>query len=287
MQSLQPIVLLVVSDNLYLKHTAVMVASACKAAAPRPIDLYFMAQGASEQNVAIFSKVVRKYVSSFNLIEEKDQSVREPSAGYAHVSTAAFGKIKIIAGLPEHVHRAIYLDGDMVVLGDLQSLMEVDLKGNVIAAVENPGYSGWDRSGISRESGYFNSGLMVIDVARWKADGCTDRVFECLRELEGKRTTADQEALNLAFNKAWTRLDDSWNYQTHIRPTDATVADVQADARIIHYTGSPKPWHYPKPTRAADSFYRRASKEVNFPHPRIGHYPLEDNLIRWRRLFKK
>lgn len=283
----EPITLLVTSDRLYLKHAAVMLASAARAAGNDQVEVYFMPQGVSDSDVEVFRKVVEKHVSAFHLVNPPPGKYNPPTDGHAHVSTAAFGKIILPNELPSSVKRAIYMDGDMVVLKNLRDLIETDLEGNVVGAVENPGYDKWDRTGISPESGYFNSGLILIDVDRWKEGNYTERVFDCLRQLSGIRTTADQEGLNLAFNRGWKHLDKGWNHQTHVSPLTTTKADVEANAKVIHYTGSPKPWHFPRPKRSEDIFYRQVSKWLRYPTAFILGYPVEDNLKRIKSRIKK
>lgn len=283
----EPITILVTSDRLYLKHAAVMLASAAQSAAPDRVEVYFMPQGVPTEDVDAFRAVVGKYVSAFHLVSPPAGKYNPPSDGHAHVSTAAFGKIILPNELPSTVKRAIYMDGDMVVLKSLRDLVETDLEGNVVAAVENPGYKKWELTGISPESGYFNSGLILIDVDRWKEGNYTERVFECLRKLAGIRTTADQEGLNLAFNRGWKHLDQGWNHQTHVSPLSTTREDVERNAKVIHYTGSPKPWHFPRSKRSEDVFYRNVAKTLRYPTRYFLGYPVEDNLKRLQSRFKK
>ena len=94
--------------------------------------------------------------------------------GAAHLTSTAYARLLIPDLLPAHVRRVIYLDGDVLVRRDLSPLFHVELGDAPVAAVRDfaIGSTTHDWSGV-RESAvprpYFNSGLLVIDVARWRS----------------------------------------------------------------------------------------------------------------------
>ena len=63
-------------------------------------------------------------------------------------------------------NKILYLDCDMIVKGDLKGLWEVDIKDNIIGAVKDNIDGSY--MGIPKEKGYFNSGLMLVDLKKWR-----------------------------------------------------------------------------------------------------------------------
>src|SRR5690606_13107876 len=121
--------------------------------------------------------------------------------------------------LPPQVERVLYLDCDTLVRAPIEELIERDLAGHSIAAVR-------DTRGAHITSGrdlrnnqdlfdvadpYFNAGVVLIDVARWRAANIVDRLEEALTGGVMARIHYDQDFLNLVFKNDWLRLDPRWN----------------------------------------------------------------------------
>ncbi|KAF6155030.1 hypothetical protein GIB67_035777 [Kingdonia uniflora] len=91
--------------------------------------------------------------------------------------------------IPVDVGRIIYLDSDIVVVDDIAKLWGAELDGNVVAAPEychanfTKYFTGafWSDSALAstfdgRKPCYFNTGVMVIDVDKWRKGGYTQKV---------------------------------------------------------------------------------------------------------------
>lgn len=105
----------------------------------------------------------------------------------------------------------------MLVLEDLASLWETPLDQHVLAAAPDTtvpfcsaprGVKGWQTLGIPREAAYFNCGVLMIHLARWRQREVTRRVHQY---LETTRDFLHQEALNAVLWDDWKPLDSRWN----------------------------------------------------------------------------
>ena len=89
------------------------------------------------------------------------------------------------------VERILYLDADTLVRKSLKTLWDVDLGGKCLAAAPDIGFPmGLDET---RRSPYFDSGVMLMDVAKARLD------MKELRKLVSQMKNAkykDQDALN-------------------------------------------------------------------------------------------
>jgi hypothetical protein len=171
--------------------------------------------------------------------------------------------------LPEY-ERVLYLDCDVAPNGGIEEVFGVDLRGQALGAVRD--IQQWftpsrrpaefARAGqVSRR--YLNSGVLLFDCHRWRAEGWTDA---CVRaaadpELALAYVRNDQSALNLALQGQWTELSPVWNWQWTER-TRYFAED--AGARIIHFIGPKKPWRTVSiPPRFAEGY--TAFLRLNFP----------------------
>jgi lipopolysaccharide biosynthesis glycosyltransferase len=153
---------------------------------------------------------------------------------------------------PEDVERVLYLDSDIVVLGGIAPLWRTDLHGALLGAVDIPGsQAGVARLGIPAEHGYFNAGVLIIDLAQWRRTNALGTVLDLLRTYPERILTVDQDALNACFHARRQRLDYRWNViwpffrEPAPLPLPRTQLDaVRREARIIHFNGASKPWSY-------------------------------------------
>jgi lipopolysaccharide biosynthesis glycosyltransferase len=141
--------------------------------------------------------------------------------------------------LSEQEGRILYLDSDMLVLGDLRPLFALPLDGCVIGAVRDPAkphnIAKRNRAiGNAEDAPYLNSGTLLIDIKKWKQDNVGTRCFEYLKS-PGRKEFPDQDALNVVLAGKWKQIDRRWNFtegenrlfsEEHFR-----------QAYIIHFTG--------------------------------------------------
>src|SRR5205085_2677747 len=74
------------------------------------------------------------------------------------------------------------------------------------------GVLGWRRLGIPPGAGFFSSGVMLIDVERWKEQRIEERAIKLLQESpEEAAITFDQSALNAVVAGNWMPLERRWS----------------------------------------------------------------------------
>jgi lipopolysaccharide biosynthesis glycosyltransferase len=163
-----------------------------------------------------------------------------------HISRMTFARFMIPRVIPEGVQRVLYLDADLLVLGDLGPLWDVDLKGAVIGAVLDrildpqlkarlPGLENFPRV-----RDYFNSGVLLIDLDRWRKERISENALQYLTNHPDS-PYADQDALNVACDGLWTALDMRWNFYDHFRTAIVDIPLAESP-KIVHFVGSQKPW---------------------------------------------
>ena len=101
------------------------------------------------------------------------------------ISKMIFARLLIPRLFPETVGRILYLDADLLVLDDLEPLWEVDLEGAAVGAVADAldvplNHGGPGREEMPRVRSYFNSGVLLIDLPRWREKKISERAIEYL-----------------------------------------------------------------------------------------------------------
>lgn len=149
--------------------------------------------------------------------------------------------------------RALYLDADVVVNGDLSPLISLDLKDFYLAAVEDPFFNRHRELELSSTSKYFNSGVMLLNLKKWRKKILSERIIEYAEKNGDNLQFADQCATNAVVNGNWLPLPPRFNQQSFFFnekyleqlecfPTEE-LREALTKPLIIHFTTSSKPWH--------------------------------------------
>jgi lipopolysaccharide biosynthesis glycosyltransferase len=168
-------------------------------------------------------------------------------------SVATFARLFMADYLP-NAERAVYLDSDTIALTDLHELVDLLEPGMLVAGVADGQGDGMVRNidrlqpllpagpGVA-DSPYINAGVLVMDLAAWRAEGITERFAELVATTPLR--FADQDAINAVCAGRIQTLPGRWNTQTHLLASnDRGALGTGADAAgIVHYTSRPKPWH--------------------------------------------
>ncbi|MBW4472279.1 MAG: glycosyltransferase family 8 protein [Stenomitos rutilans HA7619-LM2] len=177
---------------------------------------------------------------------------------------AAYYRLLIPEALPTHLNKVIYLDCDMIVQGNLAELWQLELDDYYALAVQDDyqplvssrggcGLRNYQALGLNPEQPYFNSGLLIINLKKWREEAIGRQVLEFSRQNWMYIQNADQDGLNAVFRGNWGRLDERWNQMPQIytyaswqeSPYDAIAfQSLRETPHIVHYTNAPKPWQH-------------------------------------------
>jgi lipopolysaccharide biosynthesis glycosyltransferase len=146
--------------------------------------------------------------------------------------------------VPPDVERLLYLDTDIIVVNNLRSLYEADLEGKPVAAVYDNYVKTAPQLGIRNEGAYFNSGVLVIDIGKWKDQKVSEKAFDYLMNFPDRINFVDQDALNAVLIGNWKKLDYRFNLLRSYIPDGMSKKeqrDFLKDKVVIHYTLD-RPW---------------------------------------------
>lgn len=287
--STEPIVIVSGADEGYALPLAVTIRSAIDHLADsHRLDIYILDGGIRESSKERLCKSwedPRVRIEWVTVNEEKFK--RLPVS--LHVTPATYLRLAIAEHLPITVRRAIYLDADMLVCRDL-GLLWAEPQGDALAlAVQDYAapyvdaansmasyarahpYLGATRPianfrelNLSPDAEYFNGGMLVIDIHRWRRERLMNRFWDCLSEHREHVLWWDQYALNVVLAGKWRSLDLRWNQGAHlfVYPTaekspfdQATFERLKHDPWIIHFCSPSKPWNYYCHHPAAKAFH--------------------------------
>ena len=106
---------------------------------------------------------------------------------------------------------------------------------------------------MPRVRDYFNAGVLLIDLDRWRKERISEKALEYLAQ-HLQSPYADQDALNFACDGLWKRLDPRWNFQPFYEKRKIADMDSKERPGIVHFVTQAKPWNARLPNVNA-SFY--------------------------------
>ncbi len=262
------------TDDTFALPTTVMIRSvADHARVPKAIDVYVLDCGLTPRSRRKMNASISRAWIKLHFLPVGQEELNGFRVD-GHVSSAAYARLFMGNYLPAGIERVIYIDGDMVALTNVMPLGEMELHGHPMAAVQDPvaglvgqsaqmmHWEGWD---VPRGTHVFNSGLMVLDLPRWRQEGLFERVIQIAREHPDRMKYWDQCALNYVIRGNYLELDPAWNVGQHLYyPPHCHDVIYESDVvercirepNILHYGGTWRPWKGPGRHWREAEFYR-------------------------------
>lgn len=176
-----------------------------------------------------------------------------------YYSKTTYFRMFIAEMFPEY-EKAIYIDSDTVVPGDISELYFHDLKDNYVGAaneqvmIQENVYGEYVEKvlGIDRYH-YFNAGLLLINCEQFRENHVLDQFVDLLHTYNFV-VTQDEDYLNLICKDKVLWLEQPWNTEVF-----GDIAYPESEFKMIHYIMVSKPWHY-EDARYAEQFWKYAKK---------------------------
>ena len=150
--------------------------------------------------------------------------------------------------------RVLYLDSDIILNGSLSDFYYSDLEGAPVGVIRDyctmqtfP-FPYLDES-ISRK--YFNSGVLLIDCAKWRNEGLVNTLLQTVEEYGEQVLYGDQCILNIVLREKAKYYSFAENAQVKYIENikeQCGLSSVNLDKHpiVIHYTTETKPWNCQK-----------------------------------------
>jgi lipopolysaccharide biosynthesis glycosyltransferase len=141
--------------------------------------------------------------------------------------------------------KGIYLDGDIVVPGDISEMYRTELGENLIGAaadhsvVDVPQLAKYIEYGVGVEKHhYINSGVLLMNLRRLREAQLERRFLELLDTYHFECIAPDQDYLNVLCSGKICYLPPCWDAMP------VKDAEPMKEPKLIHYNLFAKPWCY-------------------------------------------
>ncbi len=159
-----------------------------------------------------------------------------------HFHEVIFYRLLIPELFPD-LDRALYLDADILFLASVDELFALDLGAHDLGAVPTHAVAGVPPHLRGELARYYASGLLLMNLPRFRAGNYAERMLEFLRTR--RYEMPDQDALNYVARDC-LELPARWSYETAFfreAVADAALRLEGEAAKIVQFSTGDKPWH--------------------------------------------
>lgn len=268
------------SDDNYARHAGISITSLYDHNQDmEEIHVYLIDDGISEENHHRLDDIARKYGREIHYVPFAPFKKKLTLNNKWELPISAYARLFVEEMVPETVERLLYLDCDTIISDSLRDLWKTDLQGKTIGAVEDVASCVFQPETDSPEPyRYFCSGVILIDMKKWRESHALDRMLCYLDNRQGQVRHHDQTILNGVFWKDCYMLHPRYdaltptfmmsyeNLRAYFKLWDRyyTKQEIRESVKhpaIIHYTSSNvgRPWENSKHPKA--KVYQKYWKE--------------------------
>lgn len=239
------------TDQNYIEHLSVAIYSLLENNKELDFNIYIINSGIDNETYKQLELIASNYNCKLNDVVINDEIFKQLVTNH-HFTSAMYYRLLIPKFIQDD--KVLYLDADIVVNNTIVDLYNTDINDFYIASVENPGFNRHEELQMNKNANYFNSGVMLINVKKWREEELQARVIDFIDNNSNIVKSPDQDGLNAIINGNWKKIQLKYNQQAVIFEknfddkyhcfSQAELKEAKEDPIIIHYTGSSKPWHF-------------------------------------------
>jgi len=231
------------ADNNFFKHLFVTIASIIDNCSDnKKIEILVFDGGIFSKNKEKLKNYCQKFKTKISFLQV-DKKKYNSLKTLDHISEATFYRLEIPKITPKE--KVVYLDCDLIVLGDILQMFDLNLEDKTIGGVS-------DYLLKAKNKKDFNAGVLIIDCANWNKRKYSPKIIKYLLEKGTKLKLGDQEVINEVLVKDKKEIPLVWNRQrsiydlTHkeIGINKKEYINLIRNPKIVHYAGKIKPWDY-------------------------------------------
>ena len=252
-------------DTNYFRGMAVNITSILKNNPGMVFIFHVFAFSITDDSRRRLEDLMKKYDISINihLLHTDILSEFNQFPCFSKHPLGTFIRILIPNLLQGITNKVLYLDADILCMGELRNLQSINID-DYIAAVVHDEVETTAKTQIAAlnlpHPEYFNAGVMYINIDNWVANDSQSKALTILSTQQ--LLFADQDALNSVLNGRVKYIDEKWNYRYHLvdfLSNGDSVLNVAEPVVFMHFTGPVKPWHDWCLHEAKDIFVRYQS----------------------------
>ena len=233
------------TDDAYIPYLDVAVSSLIHNASPDyTYRIIVLNTGIRQENIDLIKRNEKEgFAIDFVDISEQVEGIQSRFKNVYHFSAVTYYRLFIASMFPQY-KKILYLDCDLVVLGDISRLYHTDLGDNIIAACpemyvrSTPEFRLYAEKALGVDpSSYINAGVLVVDMDNYREARIEEKFVELITRYDFDLLDPDQAYLNYLCDGRILVLPNGWNKEPLPIP-------CEGELNLVHYALYKKPWQY-------------------------------------------
>ena len=210
----------------------------------RKYNIVVLHTGISQKNINLISSFYgeKNFGVNFKNITPYVKHFSEKLHTRDYYSKTTYYRL-FIPNLFPKLEKALYLDSDIVINGDISLLYDTELGDKLVGATPDEFVNNYaplrlytqNRVGVTKEDGYFNAGVLLMNLDALRKFNF-EKVFLSVLQQVKFDVAQDQDYLNAICKNRVVYLPYDWNEM----PLNKTVKSTSA--KLIHFNLDCKPW---------------------------------------------
>lgn len=203
---------------------------------PESTRVHVLFESLSEEHLDSLRMIASRISPDSEIVAHKVDPGKFEQRDDCSVTSTATCVRYLIPEIIQDCDTVLYLDSDLVVVGDLGGIFALDLSDNLIAGVRDRYVSTtpWGAE-LQRKFGvknYVNAGVLLMNLRNMRREEATSRFLEL--DVKNKFPYRDQDVINVACSGGVLCVDRKYN---------DFIFDGDASSCILHFAGKYKPWY--------------------------------------------
>lgn len=236
-------------DNSYVPYLSCAIKSIIENSSNNyNYKIFVLYEGLTEENIKKISKLQNENTKiEFKEMKKGLEAITdrvENRLRCDYFTLTIYFRIFIPEMFPEY-DKGIYIDSDIIVLGDISNLYNIELGDNLLGAstdysiqdIPELVYYTENAVGVKGKD-YINSGVLLMNLKKLREKELSKNFLELLTKYHFESIAPDQDYLNAMCNGKILYLNECWDAMPN--PSRKELRDPQ----LIHYNLFQKPWCY-------------------------------------------
>ncbi len=233
------------TDDNYIPYLDVAISSLIANASKDYLyRIIVLNTGLQTENIAKVKRNERPgFEIEFTDISKRVEKIKSRFKNIYHFSIVTYYRLFIASLFPQY-DKIVYLDCDLVVLGDIAELYNTDLGSNILSAapeqfVQNTAeFRDYAEIALGVDpDGYVNAGVLLINLKEFRKNDIEGKFIKLITEYDFDLLDPDQAYLNYLCQDKIHTLPNGWNKEPMPLP-------CEGKKNIVHYALYKKPWQY-------------------------------------------
>lgn len=240
------------TDDNYAQHCCAMLCSLFENNKEYNFHVHILTHGLAEESKSFLHSLCNRYNNELTIYEVDESKLDGVQFRISRPLTkAAYYRILLPEILDKSIKKILYLDCDMVVVGNVIELYDLELDHYALAAtLDCMPFNSGHRNQLHMETDErtFCSGMMLINLQYWREVKATEKLLDFSKRTRKPVWLHDQDSLNYVFKKQWFLLPPKWNkvsvsFLPNVQGLSKfDIYEYVYEPKIIHFSSEAKPW---------------------------------------------